>query len=121
MFEELERIHRRPAPFEHYTASDLWTDPYISEQMLRLHLDKAGDIASRNAAFIDRSAQWIASRFGLAAETTIADFGCGPGLYTSRLARTGASVTGIDFSPRSIRHATEEAERERGGGAVLKV
>lgn len=112
MFQELEEINRRPAPFELYTAGDLWTEPYISEQMLRLHLDEEGDVASRNATFIDRSVEWIASRFDLTAGTTIADFGCGPGLYSSRLARRGARVTGIDFSTRSIRHATAEAKAD---------
>jgi 2-polyprenyl-3-methyl-5-hydroxy-6-metoxy-1,4-benzoquinol methylase len=36
--------------------------------------------------------------------TEIADFGCGPGLYTEKLAERGATVTGIDFSENSIRH-----------------
>ena len=30
LFEELEKINIRPAPFEFYTASDLWTDEYTS-------------------------------------------------------------------------------------------
>lgn len=112
MFQELDRINRRPKPFELYTARELWTDAYTSEQMLRYHLDKKGDIASRSAAFIDRSVEWIASRFNVSSATSIADFGCGPGLYTSRLARTGAKVTGIDFSARSIQHAEEEARKD---------
>jgi hypothetical protein len=40
MFEELKRINARPKPFEFYTASDLWTDEYISEQMLSFHLNE---------------------------------------------------------------------------------
>ena len=111
MFQELETIHQRPEPFERYTARELWTDPYTSEQMLQYHLDEEGHIASRSAAFIDRSVEWITSRFNVSKATSIADFGCGPGLYTSRLARTGAEVTGIDFSARSIQHAEEEANR----------
>ena len=39
----------------------------------------------------------------------VGDFGCGPGLYTTRLAEKGANVTGIDFSERSIRYAKETA------------
>ena len=112
MFQELDRLNKRPEPFECYTARELWTDAYTSEQMLRYHLDEKGDIASRSAAFIDRSVEWIVSRFEVSSATSIADFGCGPGLYTSRLARTGAKVTGIDFSARSIQHAEEEAQKD---------
>lgn len=42
----------------------------------------------------------------------IADFGCGPGLYATRLALRQADVTGIDFSKRSIEYAREVAIRE---------
>jgi 2-polyprenyl-3-methyl-5-hydroxy-6-metoxy-1,4-benzoquinol methylase len=41
--------------------------------------------------------------------TEIADFGCGPGLYTTRLAERGAIVTGIDFSNNSIEYAKQAA------------
>lgn len=112
MFKELEDINKRPVPFEFYTASDLWTDEYTSEQMLRLHLSKDIDAASRKEEFIERSVEWIASRFSLGAGTKIADFGCGPGLYAIRLARKKTDVTGIDFSSRSIRYAREAAKRE---------
>jgi 2-polyprenyl-3-methyl-5-hydroxy-6-metoxy-1,4-benzoquinol methylase len=110
MFQKLEQINERPEPFEFYTASDLWTDEFTSAQMLRFHLDANLDVASRKAAFIDRSVKWIVSRVDVSQNTQIADFGCGPGLYTSRLARTGAQVTGIDFSKRSIQYAIEEAQ-----------
>ena len=112
MFEELEKINTRPKPFEFYTASDLWTDEHRSKQMLSFHLNEEIDISSRNAAFIDRSVKWIASYFNVGAGTMIADFGCGPGLYTMRLAKQKADVTGIDFSKRSIQHAQEVAIRE---------
>jgi SAM-dependent methyltransferase len=49
------------------------------------------------------------SRFQIGRDTFVFDYGCGPGLYTSRFARMGANVTGIDFSQRSIDHATEYA------------
>jgi cyclopropane fatty-acyl-phospholipid synthase-like methyltransferase len=49
---------------------------------------------------------------GVGKGTKIADFGCGPGLYTTRLARRGADVTGIDFSKRSIDHACKTAAVE---------
>ena len=112
MFKELVEINSRPKPFEFYTASELWTDEHTSEQMLNYHLNPDVDLSSRNRAFIDRSADWIVPRFALAPGKRVADFGCGPGLYATRLARTGADVTGIDFSGRSIRHARETADSE---------
>ncbi|MHC4474233.1 MAG: SAM-dependent methyltransferase [Planctomycetota bacterium] len=112
MFEELEKIYARPEPFEFYTASDLWTDEHTSGRMLSFHLNENIDVSSRNAAFIDRSVEWIASNFNIGTGTKIADFGCGPGLYATRLAKKRAVVTGIDFSKRSIQYALEVATSE---------
>jgi len=112
MFEELERVSARPQPFEFNTTRELWTDEYISKQMLSFHLDGETDIASRNTRFIDKSVEWITSYFHVGAGTKIADFGCGPGLYTTGLARRQAEVTSIDFSTRSIEYAQEIAVRE---------
>jgi cyclopropane fatty-acyl-phospholipid synthase-like methyltransferase len=112
VFEELERINTRPKPFEFYTASDLWTDEHTSKQMLTFHLNKDIDVSSRKVEFIDRSVEWISSRFNVRVGMKIADFGCGPGLYTTRLAQRQADVTGIDFSKRSIQYAQEVATRE---------
>ncbi len=112
MFEKLEDINSQPEPFEFYTASDLWTDEHTSEQMLKYHLKEDVDLSSRNTDFIDRSVEWIISHFGIGAGTKVADFGCGPGLYTTRLAQKQADVTGIDFSERSIQYAREVATKE---------
>ena len=112
MFEGLEKINTRPKPFEFYTANDLWTDDHTSKQMLSYHLNENVDLSSRNAAFIERSVEWIGSYFQVGSETKIADFGCGPGLYTTKLAQKGADVTGIDFSKRSIQHARKIATKE---------
>jgi SAM-dependent methyltransferase len=113
MFEELEKINERPEPFQYYTASDLWTDEHTSKQMLSFHLNEAIDVSSRNMKFIDRSVEWITSEFNIGGNTRIADFGCGPGLYATRLAKLGANVTGIDFSGGSIKYAKEVADREQ--------
>jgi len=112
MFEELEKINTRPKPFEFYTASDLWADEHTSKQMLAFHLNENIDVSSRKAEFINRSVEWISSHFNVGAGMKIADFGCGPGLYTTRLAKKQADVTGIDFSKRSIEYAQEIATRE---------
>lgn len=107
MFETLRQIHARPKPYECYTAKAMWDDEHISRQMLAFHLDGGLDLASRNRDFIDRSVQWMATRFAIGPGTRIADFGCGPGLYCKRFAERGASVTGVDFSENSIRHARQ--------------
>lgn len=112
MFKELEKINNRPRPFEFYTASELWTNEYTAKQMLQYHLNESIDVSSRRAEFIDRSVEWIVSRFGVESTTTVADFGCGPGLYAKRLAEAGAQVTGIDFSENSLKYAKEVADQE---------
>jgi SAM-dependent methyltransferase len=112
VFDFLCYVNQRPEPFSQYTARELWTDPHTAQQMLAYHLNAEVDAASRNHDFIDRSADWIASRFGLRQGIAVADFGCGPGLYASRLARTGAAVLGVDFSATSLRHASEAAQQE---------
>ena len=112
LFAALERINERPALYSRYTADALWTSPDISEMLLRFHLDGEVDVASRRTGFIEASADWIAATFGLAPGRRVIDLGCGPGLYTNRLARTGASVSGVDFSARSIEHARAAAAGE---------
>ena len=105
MFHKLERINQRPKPFEFYTAEELWTDKHTSKCMLEFHLNESVDLSSRNKKFIKDSVEWIVTHFKVTNGTKIADFGCGPGLYTSRLAEKGADVTGIDFSENSIKYA----------------
>jgi SAM-dependent methyltransferase len=112
LFAALESITVRPAPFSVYTANDLWTDEHTSEQMLTFHLNEDIDVSSRRTSFIDNSVRWLGERFDLSKDSRVIDFGCGPGLYTSRLARLGADVVGVDFSPRSIEYARETARRE---------
>jgi SAM-dependent methyltransferase len=112
LFETLERINERPGVYSRYTADALWSSPDISEMMLRYHLDGEVDLASRRTEFIDASADWIRRTFGLGPGSRVIDLGCGPGLYADRLARSGASVTGIDISPRSIDYARERAARD---------
>lgn len=113
LFGLLDSIAVRPKPFEFHTAADLWTDEHTSAQMLQYHLDPDTDFSSRNHEFIEKSVDWIVEHFEVGTGFRIADFGCGPGLYANRLAQRGASVTGIDFSPRSIAYARETAENRR--------
>jgi len=110
MFEKLREINMRPEPFQYDTAADLWTHEHTAQQMLVLHLNGSVEAASRSPQFIDRSVAWMVSRFQMDEHTSVADFGCGPGLYAVRLAETGVDVTGIDFSENSIKYARKAAE-----------
>lgn len=121
LFEQLESINARPEPFSNYTAEDLWADPHISQQMLSAHLNGDVAMASRTTSFIERSLRWITQLASLeqAARSRILDLGCGPGLYANRLALTGAEVIGVDFSERSIRHASGSANQSASPTYVL--
>ena len=112
MFNKLEEINVRPLPFQFYTAEELWTDEHTSKKMLEYHLNEAVDLSSRNKSFINRSVKWIVSHFSIDSNTIIADFGCGPGLYTTLFAENNADVTGIDFSSRSIQYAKKVADQK---------
>ncbi len=109
LFSALESVIKKPSPFSVYTAKELWTDEHTSEQMLAYHLNSEIDLSSRRTSFIDDSVHWMTECFDLSESSRIIDFGCGPGLYTSRFARLGAEVFGIDFSSRSIAYAREFA------------
>ena len=112
MFEKLNNINEKPKPFEYYTASELWTNEHTSKKMLEFHLNDSIDLSSRNGDFIKRSVQWIIQHFNIDSQKSIADFGCGPGLYANKLAKTEAGITGIDFSKRSLDYATETAQED---------
>ncbi|MCL5261471.1 MAG: class I SAM-dependent methyltransferase [Gammaproteobacteria bacterium] len=113
LFPFLKTINKKPKAYSRYTTPDLWCTPYIAKQMLSYHLNQETDLASRKTAFIDRSVIWMAKYFRINAQTKICDFGCGPGLYTTRFALLGAQVTGIDFSKTSINYAKATAKQHK--------
>ena len=112
MFKELEEINSRPEPFQFYTTDALWTDNHISKKMLESHLNEDFEVSFQNEEFIKHSIDWMVNRFGISKKTQVADFGCGMGPYTTRLAEKGVDVTGIDFSECFIRHAKEMAKQK---------
>lgn len=89
-----------------------WDEPGFSARMLREHLTQDHDRASRRLETIERQVAWIDVAV-LRRPSRVLDLGCGPGLYTERLARRGHTCVGVDFSPASIEHARSEAEREQ--------
>ncbi len=111
MYKELLSFNERPKPFSVYTVDTLWTDPHLSQRMLDCHLNADVDLASRKLSSIESTIGWLNRRFDLT-NKAVCDLGCGPGLYSMRLAQSGARVSGLDFSARSIDHANEVATRE---------
>jgi SAM-dependent methyltransferase len=107
MFEELSNFLAAPELYAPSSAP-FWDDEYISKNMLKTHLDSNTDAASRKPGFLDRSANWIAKIAPPAQYTSLLDLGCGPGLYAERFSAAGYSVTGVDFSRRSIGYAKEQ-------------
>ena len=104
-------IQRTPYPEPWAEGEKIpWNDTAFSERMLKEHLSQAHDAASRRAEIIDRHVQWIHNHLLHAAPSKILDLGCGPGLYSSRLAALGHTCTGIDFSPASIAYARQHAQ-----------
>jgi 2-polyprenyl-3-methyl-5-hydroxy-6-metoxy-1,4-benzoquinol methylase len=91
LFDELEKTVMKPKSFEHYTSPQLWNDLHISKGMPDAYLDSKHDAASYRTEFINKAVGWIKERFNIAAEMKILDFGCGPGLWTTRFAELGAA------------------------------
>jgi SAM-dependent methyltransferase len=77
--------------------------------MLAEHLTQDHNHASRRFETIDREVRWIHEELLGGTPTPILDLTCGPGLYTSRLARLGHKCVGIDYAPESLRYAEETA------------
>jgi SAM-dependent methyltransferase len=100
----LMEAQKQPEPFTPGKPL-FWNDPHISSQMLAVHLDPNVDLASRKAETIDASVAWIIETLDLQAGDAVLDLGCGPGLYTARLAQHGLAVSGVDYSQRSIIYA----------------
>jgi len=103
-------IARRPVPEPWAEGEKIpWNEPEFSQRMLKEHLSQDHDLASRRRSTIDRHVDWIHRHVLGSQPTCVLDLGCGPGLYTSRLARLGHECVGIDFSPASIAYAQDQA------------
>jgi len=89
-----------------------WNESGFSERMLKEHLSQAHDMASRRFEVVDNHTEWIHQKLLEGRQSKILDLGCGPGFYCSRLAKLGHECVGIDYSPASIRYASEQNEKE---------
>ena len=106
----LDIVNRTPTPAPWAEGDKIpWDEPGFSARMLREHLSQDHDAASRRAETIDAHVAWIHGELLGARPTRVLDLGCGPGLYSHRLARLGHACVGLDFSPASIAYAQEHA------------
>ncbi len=90
-----------------------WSEAGFSERMLAEHLSQSHDAASRRFEIVERHVDWIHNKLLAGKPGKILDLGCGPGFYSSRLAKLGHECIGIDYSPASIKYATEQAAKEK--------
>jgi len=101
-----------PAPWRD-AARIPWSDPDFSRRMLREHLSQHHDAASRRSDRIDCHVTWIDAEVLGGHAGRVLDLGCGPGLYTERLAACGHSCVGVDCGPASIQYARERSVASR--------
>lgn len=108
----MQVLQRSPRP-EPWTEGEKipWNDPEFSRRMLHEHLSQEHDWASRRSPTIQKHVNWIHREVLHNQPARNLDLGCGPGLYSHRLAELGHTCTGIDFSPASIEYATEYAQK----------
>jgi 2-polyprenyl-3-methyl-5-hydroxy-6-metoxy-1,4-benzoquinol methylase len=110
----------KPEIFTKSTAK-FWDDEYISEQMLKFHLNPDIESASKTKATIEAEAEFIIKTTALSDGKALLDLGCGPGLYVREFAKTGATVTGVDFSGRSIDYANQHVKSEYNNTLFIKM
>lgn len=111
-FKEIHNYTKKPEVFAKGTHL-MWSDPYIAEQLQQVHLNPEVDLASRKPESIDRTVRWMSDQWkDWNGPQEILELGCGPGLYTERLAAQGHKVTGLDISERSLQTARERAQEK---------
>jgi SAM-dependent methyltransferase len=110
---DLMEVIQRSQPAQPWAEGEKipWNDPGFSRRMLDVHLSQEHDWASRRAVTIRKHVDWIQREILAGRPARILDLGCGPGLYSSRLAELGHTCSGVDFSPASIEYAKEVAQK----------
>ena len=107
MFKQLQKYITKPKLYVPST-NIFWDDEHISKGMLEAHLNPNWDAATRRSEFLDKSVNWISQIAPSSQYKFLLDLGCGPGLYAERFRSAGYTVTGVDFSKRSIAYAKEQ-------------
>lgn len=111
MLKKLQTCLQKPK-LNQKSEKNFWDDDHISKHLLEAHLSQATEGASRNLQTIEDSVSFIVKELPPENYPNLLDLGCGPGLYCERFFKAGYSVTGVDFSKRSIAYAKEHAKRK---------
>jgi SAM-dependent methyltransferase len=82
-----------------------WPVAFFDDDYLKIYRPMFTEEATR------AEAAFIAAALGLTAGSPVLDLACGYGRHAVRVAERGARVTGLDFNPRYLAVAAEEARR----------
>lgn len=102
------------------STDKFWDDEYISEQMLKAHLNPGIESASKTKETIEAETDFIIKLTEMRQGKSVLDLGCGPGLYVREFAKTGAMVTGVDISDRSLKYANENIRSQYNNTHFIK-
>jgi SAM-dependent methyltransferase len=108
---QLEKITQKSELYEPGDAV-MWTDEHISKKLLEVHLNPDIDLATRKPQSVENTIEFIL-RYCDSPGKEILDLGCGPGIYSEKLAIKGHRVTGVDFSGNSIAYARDHAKEKK--------
>ena len=90
---------------------------YDDAEKLRVRQETHERYSERpNGEFFD----WVVDQLGPRAGQRVADVGCGPGTYQSRIAARGARIIGIDYSAGMLRECRALASRHVHGVALVR-
>jgi SAM-dependent methyltransferase len=106
MISKLKQMNIRPSVYEPSTKP-FWDDNHISKGLLEAHLSEEVDAATRPIQIVNQTISFIDQYAKSKGYQSILDIGCGPGIYTTKLAKLGYDIVGIDFSKRSIEYAKQ--------------
>lgn len=107
----IEKYAQKPVLYQKSEVR-FWDDPYISQNMLKAHLNPQVESATRKLDFVKQSVNWIANILPVSQYERLLDLGCGPGIYAELFHEKGYQVTGIDLSENSIQYAKKSANNK---------
>src|SRR5699024_4593487 len=109
--EKLFELAKTPEPFTEVTQ-EIWLDPDRSDLVLVPHFDENIPGDCTQCSFIQETVNFINNIAQPNKYKNVIDVGCGPGLYSQKLAMKGYDVVGIDFNKKAIERAISDAEKK---------